>query len=368
MYAHQRDIGINSGDEIMLDTKEFINKLIEKGYSHLCVVPCSFAKNIINEAINNEKIEYLPCASEAVAASVAAGLKMAGKRPVVLVQSSGVTNMGSNITSLLKPYGVTFPIITSWRTYKEGDSEIQHQHLATELPKLIEAYGYEHTILDQEDIDRAIKQIEICDSTHTVAILKKDTFSKVELDDKHKLDLSRYEPRSSYLKALDERFGGTETLFIGTTGNTAREMYSFMPNTNNFYMAGNMGGALSLGLGAALAGKKVMVLGGDAEFVMHMGGLTTAGRYKEIDLTYILFDNEQNKSTGGQNTYQSHVDYKGIAKASGFNTVERTLYHIDTFKDNIDKAKGLTFMHVKCAIDPEVPRPPVDVVRVKEFK
>ena len=43
--------------------------------------------------------------------------------------------------------------------------------------------------------------------------------------------------------------------------------------------------------------------------------LTTAGRYSEgIDLTYILFDNESNKSTGGQNTYQNHVDYKAIAK------------------------------------------------------
>ena len=81
----------------MLDTKEFVNGLIKKGYSHLCVVPCSFAKNLINEAINNENIEYLPCASEAVAASVAAGLKMAGKKPIVIVQSSGVTNMGSNI-------------------------------------------------------------------------------------------------------------------------------------------------------------------------------------------------------------------------------------------------------------------------------
>ena len=57
----------------MLDTKLFINQLIENGYTHLCVVPCSFAKNVINEVINNPNIEYLPSASEAVACSVAAG-------------------------------------------------------------------------------------------------------------------------------------------------------------------------------------------------------------------------------------------------------------------------------------------------------
>ena len=353
----------------MLDTKEFINGLITEGYSHICAVPCSFAKYVINEAINNEKIEYVPCASEAVACSVAAGLKVAGKKPLVVVQSSGVTNMGSCITSLLKPYGITYPILTSWRTYKEGDSEIQHKHLATELPKLIEAYGYDHFILDNENIDNALKQIELSDKTHTIGIIKKDSFSKVELDQKHKLDISKYVPRSRFLIKLNELYKNSDVIFIGTTGNTAREMYTFMPNTKNFYMVGNMGGALSLGLGMAKAGKKVFVLGGDAEFVMHMGGLTTAGRYKnKINLTYILFDNEQNKSTGGQNSYQSHVNYRAIAKASGFNVREEIIKSLNIFTQYLDTLKsGLNFVHVKCGIDEVTPRPPVEAVAINKI-
>lgn len=346
-----------------LNTKSFVDGLIKNGYTHLCVVPCSFAKNVINEAINNEKIEYLPCASEAVACSVAAGLKMGGKKPIVIVQSSGVTNMGSCITSLLKPYCITFPIMTSWRTYKEGDSEIQHWHLATELPKLIESYGFSHCILDTSSNDDALSQINTCDTVHKICIIKKDSFTAVELDDKHKLDLSSYTPRSEYLIKLNEKFKNTNTLFIGTTGNTAREMYSFMSDTNNFYMAGNMGGALSLGLGSALAGKKVIVCGGDGEFVMHMGGLSTTGRYKDkIDLTYILFDNEQNKSTGGQNTYQSHIDYNLIAKGCNLDID-------DNFEDIINNEhKGLKFVNIKCKTDKETPRPPLDVVKVNKFK
>ncbi|QKF72290.1 phosphonopyruvate decarboxylase [Aliarcobacter faecis] len=354
-----------------LNTKDFINSLIEENYTHLCVVPCSFAKDVINEAINNPKIEYLPSASEAVACSIAAGLKMAGAKPIVIVQSSGVTNMGSCITSLLKPYGVTFPILTSWRTYKAPDSEIQHKHLATELPTLIHAYGYESLILDNKNLTNTIEQIELCNNTNTIAIIKKDSFTKVELDDEHKLDLSNYVPRSKFLLSLDEKFKNDNTLFIGTTGNTAREMYSFMPNTNNFYMAGNMGGALSLGLGAAKTGKKVIVCGGDAEFVMHMGGLTSAGRYKdEVDLTYILFDNETNKSTGGQNTYQKHIDYIAIAKASGFNVVKKTIISLKDFNktvDDIKVKKSLNFLHIKCGFDDETPRPPLEVVEVNKF-
>jgi phosphonopyruvate decarboxylase len=143
-----------------------------------------------------------------------------------------------------------------------------------------------------------------------------------------------------------------------------------MPDTNNFYMAGNMGGALSLGLGAAIAGKKVVVCGGDAEFVMHMGGLTTAGRYKNLDLTYILFDNEQNKSTGGQNTYQSHVDYIGIAKASNLDAIDKIIQKPDELINTLDKIdnKSINFIHVKCGLDDETPRPPLEVVKVSEFK
>lgn len=354
-----------------IDTKSFIERLIDEEYTHLCVVPCSFAKYVINEAINNPNIEYVPSASEAVACSIAAGLKMSGKKPIVIVQSSGVTNMGSCITSLLKPYSVTFPILTSWRTYKEGDSEIQHQHLATELPTLIESYGYEHTILDNENMDNAILQINNCDDTNTVCIIKKDSFTKIDLMDEHKLDLTEYVPRSEFLLSLNDKFKNTDTLFIGTTGNTAREMYSFMKDTNNFYMAGNMGGVLSLGLGAAKAGKKVIVCGGDAEFVMHMGGLTTAGRYSdEIDLTYILFDNESNKSTGGQNTYQKHIDYISVAKASGLNVSEEIITTIDEFSKLIkyfSELKGLNFINVKCGVDEETPRPPIEVVKVNRF-
>lgn len=354
-----------------IDTNAFVEELILEGYSHLCVVPCSFAKNLINSVINNDKIEYIPSASEAVACSIAAGLKMSGKKPIVIVQSSGITNMGSCITSLLKPYDITFPILVSWRTYKEGDSEIQHQHLASNLPSLVNSYGYEYEILNQEDITISIEQINQCNNSNTICLLKKDTFFKVDLAEEHQLDLSSYIPRSEYLKKLDEEFKNDDIQFIGTTGNTAREMYSFMPNTKNFYMAGNMGGALSLGLGASLAGKKVIVCGGDAEFVMHMGGLTTAGRYKkDIDMTYILFDNESNKSTGGQNTYQNHIKYIDIARNSNFDVTEEVIYKLEEFSrvlEEVQNQNGLKFICVKCGIDPETPRPPIEVVKVNEF-
>ena len=319
----------------MIDTEDFINNLVIEGYTHLCVVPCSFAKNLINGSINGgERLEYLPCASEAVACSVAAGIKMSGKRPIVIVQSSGLTNMGSCITSLLKPYEVTFPIIVSWRTYKDGDSEIQHKHLATHLPDLVEAYGYKSEVLVSDKI-KVIDQILSAENEQKILLLRSGFFSEVVLDKKHQLNLTRYISRSEYLKRLDSLYKDSEYTFVGTTGNTAREMYSFMPNTSNFYMAGNMGGALSVGLGAYLAEKKIIVCGGDAEYAMHLGGITTAARYASNlkgKLIYIVFDNESNKSTGGQKSYQEHINYLGVGKAVGLKCCGKTIHTILEFE------------------------------------
>lgn len=360
----------------MLNTKHFVDSLIERGVSDLCCVPCSFAKYLINEIINrNGDIRYVPCASEAVACSVAAGIKLSGGKPVVLVQSSGLTNMGSCITSLLRPYNILFPIIVSWRTYSEGDSEIQHKHLAKALPDLIHSYGYQYELLSQTDEATAVEQIAKANENATILVLLSKTFDAVELLSDYSLDLHAYPKRSEYLKALNTIASIADYQFIGTTGNTAREMHQHVPNRDVFFMAGNMGGALSLGYGAFLQGKHVIVCGGDAEFVMHMGGLTTAGRNttqlsSEGSFCYILFDNFSNKSTGGQNTYQEHIDYINVVKAVGIYVHDETIHDVETFADVLKSCLQYqrSFLHVLCSYDDESPRPEAtDIITSKQI-
>lgn len=359
----------------MLDTNSFLDHLINEGYSHLCVVPCSFAKHLINAAINcGDRLEYVPCASEAVACSVAAGLSMSGKRPVVVVQSSGLTNMGSCVTSLLKPYGVRFPIVVSWRSYKPGDSEIQHAHLAKRLPDLIRAYGYRYQLFDQTSEQAAVEQMNVCERQDQMLVLRQNTFSAVDLLPAQRLNLTDFPSRGEYLSVMSRHYQGTAVIFIGTTGNTAREMHTFMSGRNNFYMAGNMGGALSIGLGAAKGGRRVVVCGGDAEFVMHMGALATTGRYanQSLDLTYLVFDNESNKSTGGQRSYQENVDYSGIAAACGAGNPGSVndLSSFTSLLHRFDQHCGFKFAHIKVSYDKDVARPSAEeiILSTRVFK
>jgi len=350
----------------MLETEQFLEQLADRGFTHFCAVPCSFAQYLINAAINHPQIEYVAAANEAVACSIAAGLKMSGAKPMVLAQSSGLTNMGSCITSLLKPYGIHIPMIVSWRSYSAGDSEIQHQHLADHLPDLIAAYGYEWELLDRSQLQTAVMQVVDADARHSIVILQPDTFSEVDLHAEHKLELGAYPRRSEYLASLNKAFGESDTMFIGTTGHTAREMFTYMPDARNFYMAGNMGGALSVGYGASLSGRQVIVCGGDAEHLMHLGGMATAAAGPAAgSLLYIVFDNRSNKSTGGQTTNNSQIDYAGLAASLGFSLLGDTVKNLSDFRlvlARLPLQSKPAFLHVMCDYDPVTPRPPAEAI------
>lgn len=357
----------------MINSDIFIKELFKNDISHLLVVPCSFAKGLINACINNSNlIQYIPCASEAIACSVASGLVMSGKKPIVIIQSSGITNMGSCLTSLTNPYDIYFPIICSWRTYKEGDSEIQHKHLSINLCELINSYGYKFEKLNPR-IEDALNIINESFSKKLILLINKETFSSCELNKMHSVNLSEYPVRSSYLISLNKLINFDKSFVcIGTTGNTSREMHSIMKSSSNFYMAGNMGGALSVGLGSALAGKRIIICGGDAEFVMHLGGLSTSGRYSEkLFIVYIVFDNEVNKSTGGQNTYQKHINYLNLAESCGWNVNNKIIKSLIDFEKQLKFVlklkKGLFFFHVKCDLDKEFPRPSsIEIINSKK--
>lgn len=353
----------------MLATEQFLEQLAENGFTHFCAVPCSFAEYLINAAINHPRIEYVAAASEGVACSIAAGLKLSGAKPMVLAQSSGFTNMGSCITSLLKPYDIQIPMLVSWRSYSEGDSEIQHQHLAEHLPDLINAYGYNWELLDRSQVQTAVAQIVGADAKDSIIILQPDTFSEVALLPEYTLEPGAYPPRSEYLGFLNQKFADDSVLFIGTTGHTAREMFTYMPATQNFYMAGNMGGALSLGYGASLAGRTVIVCGGDAENLMHMGGMATAAAVGPVaggPLLYLVFDNRSNKSTGGQTSNNGNIDYRGLAASLGFSVLGETITSLGEFALALEKlplAQSPSFLHVMCNYDPVTPRPPAECIR-----
>ena len=88
-----------------------------------------------------------------------------------------------------------------------------------------------------------------------------------------------------------------------------------------FPLWGAMGGAVSMGLGLALARpeRRVLVGTGDGEMLMGLGSLATVGLKQPVNLAIVVLDNERYGETGIQATHTAGPgDLAALAVGAGF--------------------------------------------------
>jgi thiamine pyrophosphate-dependent acetolactate synthase large subunit-like protein len=135
----------------------------------------------------------------------------------------------------------------------------------------------------------------------------------------------------------------------------------------NFYLWGAMGGAALVGLGLALAqpARRVLVITGDGEQLMGLGGLATIATTRATNLAIVVLDNERYGETGQQPTHTAKgVDLAAVASGCGF-AHARTVRHaeeLDALGDAIHNAQGPILIVIKVApsIDAAKVLPPRD--------
>ncbi len=88
----------------------------------------------------------------------------------------------------------------------------------------------------------------------------------------------------------------------------------------NFPLWGAMGGAVSMGLGLALAqpDRRVLVITGDGEMLMGVGSLATVAVQAPENLSIVVMDNEHFGETGMQTTHTAaDVNLAEVANSMG---------------------------------------------------
>ena len=149
-----------------------------------------------------------------------------------------------------------------------------------------------------------------------------------------------------------------DVLAVTSLGNPTFDVAAAGDTPQNFYLWGAMGGAVSFGLGIALAQpeKRVIVFVGDGEMMMGLGSLATVGVDRPANLSIVVIDNEHYAETGMQLAHAGRgVDITAIARAAGFEKAT-TIYaegELEEYVDVILKAKGPVLATVKVGTDPE---------------
>lgn len=163
-----------------------------------------------------------------------------------------------------------------------------------------------------------------------------------------------------------------DLLVIAGLGAPAWDVTAVKDTPLNFPLWGAMGGAVSIGLGLALAqpSKRVLVITGDGEMLMGLGSLATVSLQQPSNLVIIVLDNECYGETGMQPTHTAGaVDLVGIAKAAGIllgQTIQ-TQEELQIAIPQIQEQPGPLFFNIKiCAENLPLVMPPKDGAYLKD--
>jgi phosphonopyruvate decarboxylase len=111
-----------------------------QGYDFFVGVPCSNLTGFIEELQVDPTVTYIPATREDIALSIAVGAKMAGRKPLVYLQSAGLGHLVNAITSLLKPYGVSIHLLISRRS--QPFEHVEMYRITEPLLELLEYHDY----------------------------------------------------------------------------------------------------------------------------------------------------------------------------------------------------------------------------------
>ena len=115
--------------------------------------------------------------------------------------------------------------------------------------------------------------------------------------------------------------GRGNLLVIAGLGSPAYDVHHAGDSDANYYLWGAMGGAAMVGLGLAQARRdhRVLVITGDGEQLMGLGGLATIAVAQPRNLAIVVLDNGHYGETGMQRSHTGlGIDLASIAGAAGF--------------------------------------------------
>lgn len=352
----------------MVNPEEEVIAIMKKtGIDLAATLPCDRIKNLL--PLVSENFPEIKLTREENGVGTCAGIYLAGGKPMMLIQSTGLGNMINVLESLNVTCKIPLPILTSWRgVYKEAiEAQVP---LGIHLPGILEGAGLAYTIIDEAEklplLENVILDAFENSRPHIALVSPKvweasdccaweaqkfPDMPKKEKVCKFRLTQKVLEPRmirNDAISALAAELDGEIT--VTNLGVPCKELYAAKDRDLNFYMFGSMGLVSSIGLGLALrTDRQVVVFDGDGSILMNPNALLEVGKEAPENLTIIALDNGAYGSTGSQETCAlRYIDLEILANACGIqnthkvNTAEEL---VSQYKDSLN-ARQTSLIHV----------------------
>ncbi len=160
----------------MIEDK-IIQQLKEAGVDFSCGVPCSMLKDLLEKI--NKHIKYVSVTREEEGVGVCVGASLGGKKPVLLMQNSGLGNCANALLSLVKLY--EFPLLLLVAHRGGPDEKITAQiPMGQATPKLLEKMGIKFERISKKEELKKVKSVaeKVFSQNEIEAILFSDSLWK----------------------------------------------------------------------------------------------------------------------------------------------------------------------------------------------
>ncbi len=374
----------------MASPEEEVIAIMEKaGIDLAATLPCDRIKNLL--PLVSENFPEIRLTREENGVGICAGAYLAGGKPMMLIQSTGLGNMINALESLNVICRIPLPILTSWRgVYGEGiEAQVP---LGIHLPAILEGAGLVYTIIDEAEklpllenvIRDAFKNLrphialispKVWESSDCCAWEVAGMPEKPEVMER----TCRFNFTTETLKPVMLRNDAIcaiasqldDEITVTNLGVPCKELYACKDRELNFYMFGSMGLVSSIGLGLALRTEKTVVtFDGDGSLLMNPNTLLEIAREAPKNLIIICLDNGAYGSTGSQETCAlRYIDLEIVANACGIQNTAK----VNSKEDLIEAFRKframqeLSFIHVILKPGntkaPNIPLSPEEVTR-----
>ena len=337
-----------------------ISLLRDQGITLAASLPCDKAKELFR--LLPESFETIELLREEDGVGVCAGAYLAGRKPAMFIQSSGLGNMLNALLSLSRTYELPLPVIASWRgVYKETiPAQVPFN---TALPGILKAADIPFvTVHHPREFDQISETIDTAFRCHTPAVAlvspqcwEGDTAGELQEDTPDRSrqmhivhDRNVPSPTMTRLDAIRALVPHLhDAAVVSNIGIPSKELFWTGDRKENFYMLGSYTQVSSIGFGIALSSRRrTIVVDGDGSLLGTAILPVIAGK-KPRNLTIVCLDNGVFGSTGNQMTPSyRQVDLELYARACGFEQTAKVTSAEETGRALASPEQGPSFIHV----------------------
>ncbi len=157
--------------EVILHPASVVSELKKNNISHVVWLPDS-ETNFLFQLLDNEpSLDLIPVCREGETMAIAAGLWVGGKRPIVLIQNTGIFEAGDSIRGLGLDVNQPLVMLVGYRGWSRHG--LTKDSAARFIEHILHAWGITYYLIEtDEDADRISLAVEEAERTSKpVAVL-----------------------------------------------------------------------------------------------------------------------------------------------------------------------------------------------------